>query len=56
MIETPLRKIDCHVHLLGDGSSGSGCWLRMRTLVQRLMARIIVHEPGLLGMWMGFGG
>ncbi|MFZ9938130.1 MAG: hypothetical protein ACO3JG_13895 [Luteolibacter sp.] len=21
MIETPLRKIDCHAHLLGDGSS-----------------------------------
>jgi predicted TIM-barrel fold metal-dependent hydrolase len=41
------RKIDCHVHLLGDGSSGSGCWLRMRTVAHRLMARIIVHECGL---------
>jgi len=41
------RKIDCHVHLLGDGSSGSGCWLRMRTAVHRLMARIIVHEAGM---------
>jgi predicted TIM-barrel fold metal-dependent hydrolase len=41
------RKIDCHVHLLGDGSSGSGCWLRMRTPVHRLMARIIVRECGL---------
>lgn len=41
------RKIDCHVHLLGDGSAGSGCWLRMRTVAHRLMARIIVHECGL---------
>jgi predicted TIM-barrel fold metal-dependent hydrolase len=43
----PLRRIDCHVHLLGDGSSGSGCWLRMRSLAHRLMARLIVHEAGL---------
>lgn len=42
-----IRKIDCHVHLLGDGSSGSGCWLRMRTPIHRLMARIIVRECGL---------
>lgn len=43
------RRIDCHVHLIGDGSSGSGCWLRMRTFAHRLMARIIVHECGLPG-------
>lgn len=42
-----MRKIDCHVHLLGDGSSGSGCWLRMRSTMHRLMARIIVHATGL---------
>jgi predicted TIM-barrel fold metal-dependent hydrolase len=42
-----LRKIDCHVHLLGDGSSGSGCWLMMRSAMHRLMARIIVHATGL---------
>jgi predicted TIM-barrel fold metal-dependent hydrolase len=22
-------KIDCHVHLVGNGKSGSGCWIRM---------------------------
>ena len=22
-----LRTIDGHVHIVGDGSSGSGCWL-----------------------------
>jgi predicted TIM-barrel fold metal-dependent hydrolase len=47
MSDDTLRKIDCHVHLLGDGSSGSGCWIRMRTAAHRLMARIIVHECGL---------
>lgn len=47
MSAAPLRKIDCHVHLLGDGSSGSGCWLRMRTPWHRVMSRIIVHECGL---------
>jgi hypothetical protein len=49
MSNPSLRKLDCHVHLLGDGSSGSGCWLRMRSMVHRLMARIIVHETGLPG-------
>ncbi len=47
MSPTRLRRIDCHVHLLGDGSSGSGCWLRMRTVWHRLMARFIVRECGL---------
>lgn len=47
MPATAPRKIDCHVHLLGDGSSGSGCWLRLRSMAHRLMARIIVHEAGM---------
>jgi hypothetical protein len=21
--------IDCHVHIVGNGKSGSGCWLRL---------------------------
>ena len=41
------RKIDCHVHLIGDGSSGSGCWLRLNSIVHRLMTRILLHEAGL---------
>ena len=41
------RKIDCHVHLVGDGSSGSGCWLRPKSIVHRLMAHIIVRVAGL---------
>lgn len=47
-METPaLKRIDCHVHLVGDGSSGSGCWLQMRTPLHQLMARIIVKSAGL---------
>ncbi|MCX6877421.1 MAG: amidohydrolase family protein [Verrucomicrobia bacterium] len=47
MPSASLRKIDCHVHLLGDGSSGSGCWLRLKSIVHRLMAQVIVREAGL---------
>lgn len=41
------RKIDCHVHLVGDGSSGSGCWLSLKSFAHRLMAQILVREAGL---------
>ena len=33
-------KIDCHVHIIGDGSSGSGAWIalgKMRTVHARYM-------------------
>lgn len=35
--------IDCHVHLVGDGSSGSGCWISLRTPLRRLFARAMVR-------------
>lgn len=47
MEKSSLKRIDCHVHLVGDGSSGSGCWLQMRTPLHKLMARIIVKAAGL---------
>jgi predicted TIM-barrel fold metal-dependent hydrolase len=47
MEKSALKRIDCHVHLVGDGSSGSGCWLQMRTPLHKLMARIIVKAAGL---------
>ncbi|MCX6865359.1 MAG: amidohydrolase family protein [Verrucomicrobia bacterium] len=47
MPHAALRKIDCHVHLIGDGSSGSDCWLRLKAIPHRLMARIMVHEADL---------
>ena len=47
MSTATLKRIDCHVHLIGDGSSGSGCWLQMRTPLHELMARFIVKATGL---------
>jgi hypothetical protein len=47
MPDAAVRKIDCHVHLVGDGSSGSGCWLRLKSIGHRVMARILVHDAGL---------
>jgi len=42
-----LRKIDGHVHLLGDGSSGSGCWFRLQGPWSRFLARTLIKEIGL---------
>ena len=47
MSTATLKRIVCHVHLVGDGSSGSGCWLQMRTPLHKLMARFIVKATGL---------
>ena len=41
------RKLDCHVHLIGDGSSGSGCWLRLKSVVHRALAQILVRGIGM---------
>ena len=43
-----MAKIDGHVHIVGDGSSGSGCWLTIKTPWQRLLAYIMVKSAGLL--------
>ena len=37
-----MRKIDCHVHLVGDGSSGSGCWFRLDSIYQKLQSRLML--------------
>jgi len=42
-----LRKIDCHVHLVGDGSAGSGCWFKLPTLWDRFLGRMMVKGLGL---------
>jgi predicted TIM-barrel fold metal-dependent hydrolase len=42
-----LRKIDCHVHLVGDGSSGGGCWFELPTLWDRLLGRMMIKGLGL---------
>jgi predicted TIM-barrel fold metal-dependent hydrolase len=44
-----VRKIDCHVHLVGDGSSGSGSWIQFRNLYHRFMGQVMLKEHGLPG-------
>lgn len=40
-------KIDGHVHFVGDGSNGSGCWLR-RNFADRLFEPIVKSQAGIL--------
>lgn len=37
------RPLDIHVHVVGNGRSGSGCWLRMRGLHRPLARHILKH-------------
>jgi uncharacterized protein len=39
-------RIDCHVHVVGNGSGGTGCWFRPRG-VTRLGAPFLLHSVGL---------
>src|SRR5512133_3511470 len=41
-------RIDCHVHVVGNGSGGTGCWFRPRGMT-RLGAPMMVREFGLPG-------
>ncbi len=40
--------VDAHVHLLGNGSGGTGCWLRLRGW-RRLMPGFLLRHLGLPG-------
>ena len=43
--------IDCHVHLVGNGKSGSGCWLRLgATWWQKGLAAHMLRHIGLGGV------
>ena len=44
---SPLRKIDCHVHIVGDGSSGSGCWFNLPSLWKKFLGRMMIKGLGL---------
>lgn len=44
MTEIDSRPIDMHVHLVGNGSSGSGCRLRVRGGWHRLFAAVMLRE------------
>ena len=39
-------RLDCHVHLVGDGSSGDGRAFELRTPWNRLQARFLLREAG----------
>ncbi|MCX6898455.1 MAG: amidohydrolase family protein [Verrucomicrobia bacterium] len=41
-----MRPVDMHVHIVGNGSSCSGCWVRPRGL-HRLLAAFMLHHNGL---------
>ncbi len=42
-----MRRIDCHAHLVGDGSAGSGCWLRTPNILRVIAARYLLRSTGM---------
>ncbi|MDG0964049.1 MAG: hypothetical protein P8O23_03230 [Opitutales bacterium] len=40
-------RIDGHVHLVGDASNGSGCWLRCTSLLDRIVEPIVKAQAGI---------
>lgn len=45
-----MGRIDMHVHIVGNGLSGSGCWLRLPRS-RRLMANFMLRQLGLATPW-----
>ena len=43
----PKSGIDVHVHIMGDGSAGTGCFLKLRSAYHRLLAQYIIRDLGL---------
>lgn len=42
-----LPRIDCHVHMVGNGANGSGCRLFLRKSLRQVMARLMLQGLGL---------
>ncbi len=42
-ITTAVKPIDAHVHVVGNGAGGTGCWLRVRRWRQPLAALLLRH-------------
>ena len=40
---SPLKPVDAHVHIVGNGSSGSGCWMRVTGWHKPLAAYMLNH-------------
>jgi hypothetical protein len=47
----PTKPIDMHVHVVGNGAGGSGCWLRV-TGWHRPLAALMLRQVGLPGSAM----
>ena len=48
-----MKPIDMHVHLVGNGKSGSGCWLKLGgTWWQKPLAAYMLRQIGLGGVSM----
>ena len=39
--------LDCHVHMIGDGSSGSGCRLNLNSRTKRFLAKLLCFNMGI---------
>src|SRR3954468_2970359 len=40
---SPPRPVDMHVHVVGNGTGGTGCWLRVGTCHRPLAALMLRH-------------
>jgi predicted TIM-barrel fold metal-dependent hydrolase len=47
-LAAPLKPVDMHVHLVGNGAGGSGCWLRLKG-PYRALAGLMLRGLGLPG-------
>src|SRR6266567_3009424 len=45
-LAAPLQPVDVHVHVVGNGSTGSGCWLRVGRW-HRPLAALMLRGIGL---------
>ena len=43
-----MKKIDCHVHFVGGGTSQSGSWFKLKTIWDRLQARMMLKGCGIM--------
>ena len=48
-------RLDCHVHLVGDGSSGDGRAFQLKTPWNRLQARFLLREAGVEARYLKSG-
>lgn len=47
MTASPLPPVDMHVHIVGTGAGGTGCWLGADGLYRRMQARLLLSAIGM---------